>query len=108
MAYNLMAYASFGAKHYAEGIDWASRALNDAPRLLLAHHNLGCLVGAGEIDKAKAAFDVGQKLASEYFRRGLEGTSSYARSEDSKRVTHSSASPPDSKTPAPPTRCDDH
>jgi len=33
MAYNLMAHASFGAKHYAEGIDWASRALNDAPRL---------------------------------------------------------------------------
>jgi adenylate cyclase len=88
MAYNLMAYASFGAKHYVEGIDWASRALNDVSRYPLAYHNLAvCLVGAGEVDKAKAAFDVGQELAPEYFKRRLEGTSSYARSEDRKRVT---------------------
>ena len=88
MAYNLMAYASFGAKHYSDGIDWASRALNDAPRFPLAHHHLAvCLVGSGEIDKAKAVFEVGQRLAPEFFRRRLEGTSSYARSEDSKRVT---------------------
>jgi TolB-like protein/class 3 adenylate cyclase len=88
MAYNFMAYASFGAKHYVEGIDWASRALNDVSRYPLAHHNLAvCLVGAGEVDKAKAAFDVGQELAPEYFKRRLEGTSSYARSEDRKRVT---------------------
>ena len=83
MTYNLLAFASFGAKQYAEGIDWASRALNDSPRLLLAHSHLAvCLVGAGEIDKAKAVFEVGQRLAPEFFRRRLEGTSSYARSED--------------------------
>src|SRR5207253_656931 len=56
--YNLLAFASFAAKQYGEGIGWASRALNDSPRLLPAHGNLAiCLVGAGEIDKAKAAFE---------------------------------------------------
>ena len=34
-----------------------------------------CLVGMGEIDKAKAAFAAGQRLAPEYFRIRLEGTS---------------------------------
>jgi adenylate cyclase len=87
MAYSLMAFASFGAKKYREGIDWASRAINDMPRYPAAHNNLVvCLVGAGEIDKARVAFDSGQRLAPEYFRSRLEGTASYARPEDRTRA----------------------
>ena len=44
-----------------------------------------CLVGAGEIDKARAVFATGQGLAPEFFRVRLEGRSSYARSEDNVR-----------------------
>ena len=55
--YSLLAFASFGAKQYAEGIGWASRALNDRPRMVQAHFNLAiCLVGAGDIDKATVVF----------------------------------------------------
>ena len=86
MTYNLLALASFGAKQYVEGIGWASRALNDMPRLLYAHlHLTTCLIGTGEIDKAKAAFAAGQRLGPEFFRSRLEGRTSYARPEDRTR-----------------------
>jgi adenylate cyclase len=86
MTYNLLAFASFGAKQYVEGIGWASRALNDMPRLLFAHlHLTTCLIGTGEIDKAKAAFAAGQRLGPKFFRSRLEGTSTLARPEDRTR-----------------------
>jgi TolB-like protein len=86
MTYNLLAFASFGAKQYVEGIGWASRALNDMPRLLYAHLHLAtCYIGTGEIDKARAAFAAGQRLGPEYFRTRLEGTSSLSRPEDRTR-----------------------
>ena len=86
MTYNLLAFASFGAKQYVEGIGWALRALNDMPRLLFAHLHLAtCLIGTGEIDKARAAFAAGQRLGPEFFRSRLEGTTSYARPEDRTR-----------------------
>ena len=84
--YNLLAVASFGAKQYAEGIRWSSRALNDMPEMIQAHSTLAfCLVGAGEIDKAKSVLAAGQRLAPEYFKIRLEGTSAYARPDDRER-----------------------
>ena len=86
--YNQLAFASFGAKLYAEGIDWAARALNEMPRHLAANGNrVLCLVGTGDIDKAKAAFDAAYGLAPEYFRTRLEGEgfSILARPEDRQR-----------------------
>jgi tetratricopeptide (TPR) repeat protein len=85
--YNQLAYASFGARLYAEGIDWAARALNEMPRHLAANGNhVLCLVGAGEIEKAKAAFNAAYGLAPEFFRRRLEGFSVLARPEDRQRT----------------------
>ena len=46
-----------------------------------------CLVGMGEIDKAKAAFTTGQRVSPEFFRTRLKGTPAYARLEDRKRAT---------------------
>jgi TolB-like protein len=84
--YSQLAFASFGGKQYAEGVVWALRALNDGPRSIPAHLNLaGCLVGVGEIDRARAAFEAGRRLAPEYFRTRLEGTPLYARPEDHRR-----------------------
>jgi hypothetical protein len=45
-------------------------------------------VGVGEIDKAKAAFEALQKVASaDWVRSRLEGSSGYRRPEDRRRVT---------------------
>jgi adenylate cyclase len=84
--YQLLAYASFIAKQYTEGIGWALRALNDMPAFIPTHANLvTCLVGAGDIAKAKAAFAAAQKLAPEYFRMRLDGAAASARPEDRRR-----------------------
>ena len=107
--YNLLAFASFGAKQYPEGIGWALRALRDMPRMLQPHVNLACcLVGTGEIDKAKATFEAGQKLAPEFFRVRLEGSASpFTQPEDRKRLQCSYALPPDSRTRVRRRHCDD-
>jgi adenylate cyclase len=89
LTYNHLALASFGAKLFAEGIDWAARALNEMPSYLSANYNrVLCLVGTGEVDKAKAAFISAHGLAPEYFRARLGGTSFpvFARPEDRQRA----------------------
>jgi TolB-like protein/class 3 adenylate cyclase len=87
ITYNLLAWASFGAKQYAEGVGWASRAINNMPKMIQVHTcYVTCLVGTGAIAKAKAAFEAFQKLAPpEYVQSGLEGSSLYARPEDRTR-----------------------
>jgi adenylate cyclase len=87
ITYNMLAHASFGAKQYVEGTDWASRAINERPEYPPPHLLLAiCLVGVGEIDKAKAAFTIGQKLSPAFFGSRLKGTPAYARPEDRKRA----------------------
>jgi adenylate cyclase len=85
----LLAFACFGLKQYDEGIDWASRALNDRPKMVQANTFLAvCLVGAGDIDKAKARFESLQKVASADWLRGiLDSRWGYCRPEDRKRAT---------------------
>ena len=85
---NTIATACFGAKRYAEGIDWSSRALRDRPKMISAYSIVVLnFVGAGEVGKAKAMFETLQKLAPEYVRSRLEGTWAYGRSEDRRRAT---------------------
>ena len=88
MTFSLMGYASFGAKRYTDGIHWNLRALNDMPSLVGSYASLAvCLVGAGEIDKAKDALAKGQKISPVFFRNRLGGQSPYARPEDRNRFT---------------------
>lgn len=87
ITYNMLAHASFVGAQYAEGAGWASRALNEMPaypppRLYLAI----CLVGIGDIDKAKAAFSAGQRLAPKFFSTRLRGTPVYTRPDDCRRA----------------------
>ena len=50
VTYNQVAFASFGARRYTEGIRWASRAINEMPKMVQPYVNLAtCRVGAGEI-----------------------------------------------------------
>ena len=87
--YQNLAAACFVARRYADGIDWASRALRERPRMIQAHTALVLnFVGHGEIGKAKAMFETLQKAASaEYLRSRLEGTWVFGRSEDRRRAT---------------------
>ena len=86
--YQILAYACFIAKRYDEGIAWALRALNDEPSFAHTHLNLvECLVGAGEIEKAKAALAVGLKLAPALVKSRLEGVAVPAPLEDRRRLT---------------------
>jgi adenylate cyclase len=87
LMYTMLARASFGGKQYAEGIRWAFRAIHEKPTLVMPHVSLTCcLVGAREIDKAKAAFKALQKVASaEWVRSRLEGSSEYLRPADRAR-----------------------
>jgi TolB-like protein/class 3 adenylate cyclase len=86
ITYNVLAFASFGAKQYAEGIRWALRAINEMPAMVQPHLNLAiCRVGAGEIEKAKEAFETAQRLAPEFIRLRLEGMSSYFLPQDRAR-----------------------
>ena len=87
LTFHMLSFASFGARQYANGVRWASQAINDKPGMVTSHVNLvTCLVGMREIDKAKAAFAAAQRLAPrDYFGRRLEGASAYARPDDRKR-----------------------
>jgi adenylate cyclase len=84
--YLVLAFASFISKRYSEGVGWALRALNDMPTFSPVHVILViCLVGTGEIHKAKAAFAAGQRLSPAYFRSRLDGKTIAARQEDRRR-----------------------
>jgi TolB-like protein len=83
ITFNLLAFATFGAKQYAECIGWASRAVSNMPGMIQAKDcKVAGHVGTGEIDKARADFEALQRLAPEYVRSRLEGTSLYGRTED--------------------------
>ena len=85
--YNLLAFASFGVRRYVEQVQWASRAIDEMPRTIVAHWNLVTgLVGAGEINRARAAFSVGSRLSPDFFKVGLEGQTIYATKGDNGRA----------------------
>src|SRR5215471_3175753 len=79
--YQNLATACFVTKRYADGIDWASRALRERPQTIPAYFLLVLnFVGHGEIGKAKAMFETLQKMTpAELLRSRLEGTSLFGR-----------------------------
>ena len=85
ITFGLLAFVTFGAKQYAECVDWASRALNNMPSMTQIRFNkVVGLVGTGEIDKAKTAFAALQRLAPKGSR--LEDVESlFGRAEDRTR-----------------------
>ena len=81
-----LGFACFAAGRYAEGIDWNLRAVSAAPDKPVPRAYLAaCFVGAGEIDKAKAAFAIGQQRAPGFFKARLEGSAALARRKDRNR-----------------------
>ena len=87
MTYNLLAYASHGAGQYDKGIEWASCALSDMSLMVQAQANLiVCLVGAGQIERAKLLYLAGARQAPTYFRERIQGTLPLARLDHRRRV----------------------
>jgi tetratricopeptide (TPR) repeat protein len=87
ITFGLLAIVTFGAKQYAESVDWASWALNNMPGMIQAQvSKTAGLVGMGEIDKAKTVFAALQRLAPGFARSRLEGESLYVRAEDRARL----------------------
>ena len=89
ISYIMLSYASFVAKQYDEGVRLGVACAQRKAQMIQGHINLTvCLVGVGQIDKAKATFEALQKVASpEYVRSRLEGgVSTLARPED--RIRH--------------------
>jgi len=86
--HHVLAVAAFSAKRYRDGIRWGLRAVHDFPQL--AHVRIpviGCYVGVGDIDQAKAVFATQQKLAPGYTRSRLNGKSLYRQLPDRQRLT---------------------
>ena len=75
--YVLLAFSCAAASRYAEGVEWALRARHDRPRMVQPWTNLViCLVGVGEIDKARVALEELRAVAPDAVDRLLTGEQS--------------------------------
>jgi len=85
--FGLLAFANFGARRYADAAAWASRALENRPGMIqILDVHAACLVGLGEIDRAKAVYEGLQEAAPDYAKLSLEGGTIFARPEDRLRM----------------------
>ncbi|HEY5637078.1 MAG TPA: adenylate/guanylate cyclase domain-containing protein [Burkholderiales bacterium] len=86
--YSGLASACFFNCDYVHGVEYAQRGLSLAPEFLFLHAH-GCVnhVGLGQLEKAKAAFNVVRRLSPEYAESRLRGEITFRRPEDVKRYT---------------------
>jgi adenylate cyclase len=76
------------AGQYERGVETGTRGVGEFPAHAPMHANLAmCLVGQGEVAKARAALDEARRLEPEYVRRGLEGGFIFRKPADLLRVT---------------------
>ena len=71
---NLLGWAHFSARNYESGVDWAEHSVGESPNFPASHL---CVllnaVGLGQIERAKAAFQIWQKLAPAVVEERLRG-----------------------------------
>jgi TolB-like protein len=86
--FGLLAFANLGARRYADGAAWASRALETRPEMIqMQDVHAACLVALGQIDRAKAVFKGLQAMDPDYAKLSIEGMWwLYARPEDRLRM----------------------
>jgi len=73
---------------YINGVEYAHRGLADAPDIPQLHGMLAMnLVGLGEIEKAKDAFNTASRLAPAWVQRGLDGGFAFGEPAHLPRVT---------------------
>jgi adenylate cyclase len=71
---NLLGWAHFSGRNYASGVDWAERSVGESPKFPASHL---CVllnaVGLGQIERARAAFQVWKELAPAVVEERLQG-----------------------------------
>lgn len=83
---NVLTIAAFVSRDYRQGVDSGQRAAHLAPQLPPLRINwILNLVGAGDIERAKAEFRRLQQLAPAFARSRLDGHSIYQRAKDRHR-----------------------
>ena len=87
----MLATASLFNRDYAKGVEYALLGITDAPQLPALRVYLALnLVGLGDIEKAKEAFDVVRRLAPAWADgRGIGEASSLARRSTTEEYRHS-------------------
>jgi len=79
----MLSLAHFFARDYAQGVKWGLQAAAGGPAMPNHHVFLAMnLVGAGEIARATAAYDVARQLSPEYVLARINGFSVFRRPED--------------------------
>ena len=75
------------ARQYAKGVDYGSRGISEFPASSVLHANLAiCLVGLGDIARAKAALEEARRIEPELVRRWLQGKLVFRKPEDLHRL----------------------
>ena len=86
--YQGLANACICLGEYANGVEYARQGIQAAPSYGLNHAFLAMnLVGLGEIEQARPAFDAAQRLSPGWIAGRLRGTFPFKRPEDVKRLT---------------------
>jgi adenylate cyclase len=84
----MLTVACVGACQYEKGVEYGTRGTVEFQAHAPTYANLAmCLVGLGEISKARAAMDEARRLEPEYVKRGLEGGFVFRKPEDLRRIT---------------------
>jgi adenylate cyclase len=82
------ASASFFLRDFAAGIEFATESVREAPHSAMAQMSLILVaVGAGEVDRAKSAFETLRLLSPAYAHRALTKDPPLRRPEDRQRFT---------------------
>ncbi len=86
--YSNVALASCLTGEYANGVEYARQGISAAPGYGINHAVLAMnYVGLGEIDKARAAFDVAQRLSPSWIEQRLRGAGLFRNPVDMQRGT---------------------
>jgi tetratricopeptide (TPR) repeat protein len=79
--------ACLGARQYANGVEYGLRGVEESPASAALHLNLAmCLVGLGEIARAKAALEEARRCEPDLVQRWLDGMIVFRKPEDLHRV----------------------
>ena len=85
--FTALANACFMCGDYAQGIEWGLKARHASPDLSLVFNTLALnYAAAGQIEEAREAIAVLQRLSPEYVSQRLGGASNYKRAEDREKA----------------------
>jgi len=83
----MLATVSLFAGEYSKGVEYALLGIADAPQMPALHGYLAMnLIGLGDVERAKEAFDKERRIAPAWVKRILEGGSMFGKPEHRRRI----------------------